>query len=650
MAVKRPIFMTAKRPARSLASEMKKNGNPKISRLIALVERQEYQSVIDLASEVLKRAPADPYALKALSFGLIGTGRYADALRILDRAVRVSPGDPELHNNLGICLSAEMRWAESIRHFDRAIAMTPADPELWKNKGAAFSMMHKWHDALPCFAKAIELHPGDYDDAFISMASAFLNAGKDVEAHACYSALYEENPDNAFFLACLLRAALRICDWTDFSGRVEKLRDLSKNFRRSEFAPFFALAFPSITQSEIFDLTRSKYNSRISEAFEKSRHRSPVEFRKDVQAARIRIGYVSFDFRDHPVGHVLPRVLELHDRERFEVFGYSLGPNDGSPIRDRLVRAFDHFRDISEYGPSESHEAIVGDGIDILVDLQGWTAGERMEIFAMRSAPIQVNWMGYAGTLGDRRLADYLIADPVVLPEELEPYFSEQIVRLPHCYLPMDPSLQPDDPPSRDSQGLPAEGIVLCSHNNSYKINPLVWDSWCRILQRVPTACLWLSRPQGDGDERLRMEAKARGVDPARIVFATRVASRQEHLGRLGLADLALDPFPYNSHSSGIDVLWAGVPMVSLLGTTFAGRVGASVLNASGMSGCIVHSLPEYEDLTVALCSDPGRLATLRAMLRENKTSAPLFDMARFVQSLEAAYISMKDQCDARLQ
>ncbi len=364
---------------------------------------------------------------------------------------------------------------------------------------------------------------------------------------------------------------------------------------------------------------------------------------KDV-AHTIRVGYLSYDFKDHPVANLLPQLLELHDRSRVEVFGYSIGPDDGSDIRKRLMRGFDRFVDISLLGVEASAARIFDDRIDILVDLQGWTVGERASMLALRPAPIQVNWLGYPGTLGFSRFADYILGDPIVTPHEHAAFYAEEIVRMPCCYLPMDASQGLLDPPTRTEAGLPDQGFVFCSLNGAYKLNPKVFDIWCNLLRETPGSCLWLIKPTGNGADNLIREAATRGVAANRIVFASYVKSRANYLARLQLADLALDPSPYNSHSSGMDFLWAGVPMVTLLGDTFPGRVGASLVTAAGLPECVTHSWDDYLSLCLDLYRNPEKLGALKRRLVAGRKSASLFDMAGFTGALEDVYRTLYER------
>lgn len=614
----------------------------RLSPLIRLVEQGKFFEIVPAARDLLRLLPNHPYVLKALSFGLIGQRDYDAALPVLELAIRQNANDPELYNNLGICLAAVLRWEEAVDCFDRALALDGKDPEVWKNKGEAFCHMNRWGEAVPFLLKAIELHPGDFDAAISTLAQALANSGRREEAFVCYSALLEDAPDNPCYLGNLIFSGLAMCRWEGLTEAVQRLRILTGNFERVGIAPLNALSIPGLSAAEL---------RRIAEVY--CREEIPPYFlnapsfvsRRDIAAgvkSRLRIGYLSYDLvKDHPVAHVIPQVIELHDRTRVEIFVYSMGPDDGSTIRQRVADACEHFVDIGSLGVESTAARIAQDDLDILVDLQGWTTGCRPAALARRVAPIQASWVGYAGTMGLGRLADYLIADPIVIPDEHANFYVERIARLPHCYLPMDSTQIIADAPSRAEAGLPENAFVFCSMNNRYKFNPRVFDVWCHLLNRIPGSCLWLKHPNGQAADNLVREAAARGVSAERIVFASFAASRADHLARLQLADVALDPSPYNSHSSGIDTLWAGVPMVTMLGETFAGRVGASLVTAAGLPECVTHSWGEYFDLCVDLHNKPQRLQELRARLVAGRRSAPLFDMNLFVRSLEDLYFAM---------
>lgn len=355
---------------------------------------------------------------------------------------------------------------------------------------------------------------------------------------------------------------------------------------------------------------------------------------------RIRLGYLSADFYQHATAFLLAELIERHDRDRFEVFAYCFSSDDNSLMRQRLVTGFDWFRIVEALSHEEAAGLIAGDGIDILLDLKGYTRNARSMIVAQRPAPIQVNYLGYPSTMG-APFIDYIIADPVIAPMEHQRFIDEKIVHLPGCYQPNDAQrLISEQPSTRADHGLPDNGFVFCSFNNSYKIAAPFFSIWMRLLDRVPGSVLWLLEGGEAAKENLRREAVARGVDPARLVFASRLPA-PEHLARYQHADLVLDNLPVNAHTTASDALWGGVPIITCLGNIFVGRVCASLLQACGLPELITNSLEEYEALALRLASNRAELDRLKLKLNSVRQSAPLFDTATYACNLEAAFSHM---------
>lgn len=613
--------------------------DPETMGLMRLVEGARYPEVEIAARRILDKRSRHPLAMKALGFSLIGQKRFEEALPIVEFAIEHYPQDPELHNNRGIALSMLMRWDESLTAFNRSLALQPDDPETLKNLGVAYFRMHRWNEAVPPLLKAIECHPDDFEEAVVALADTLLNANRVDEAWTCYKELWLSNKKDFGALSMLISASLRRCDWADLREHLAILRRDSRDFSGLSVSPFAALAWPGVNSSEL---------RRIAENF--ARTQIPAQFLEEkmpefstlqaLQGGRLRIGYFSADFRNHPVGQVMAELIERHDRNRVEVFGYSLGVDDGSPLRARLAQGFEHFTDLAGVSVVETARAIRADDIHILVDLHGWTSDGRPEALALRCAPLQVNWLGYAGTIGHARLADYVIGDDVVTPLDKADCYTETIANLPWSYMPVDTTVLPAPAPSRAEAGLPEAGFVFCSFNNSYKFNPDVFDLWARILLACPDSLLWLSQPSGGAKDHLRQELISRGVGEQRLVFAPRVERREDHLGRLQLADLALDPFPYNSHSTGGDALLAGVPMISLVGETFPSRVGASLLRAAGLEELAMPSQEAYFEMAATLYRNPDRVRQLKSRLQGHR-SLPFFDMAGLASALEELYSRM---------
>lgn len=627
-----------------MVQKMSRGGRKAISsldrdaaRLMKLVEADRHVDVEAAAHRILKLRPAHALALKALGFALIEQERYDDALQVLKQALAGSPADPELHNNLGIVYSAMMHWQESLASFDRSLALAPDDPEVLKNSGTALVRMARPEAAIPYFIKAIELCPGDYPAAVEELAGVLLKLNRNDEAWVCLAELWKADPQKASALSQLIFASLKCCQWDAFTEHMQAFRKLCPDMSELIDSPFALMAFPGVIPDELLQVAANFARTLFPATTLSARD---VDF-DAIDTSRLRIGYLSTDFKVHPVGWIIAELLALHDRTAVEVFGYSVGTDDGSALRQQLIAACDHFADLFPCSIDETLARIRADRIDILIDLNGWTGSGRPEVLALRCAPIQVNWLGYPGTFGHAKLADYIIGDPTVTPIEEQAAYSETIAQLPACYLPFDTRTTLASAPTRSEMGLPEESFIFCSFNNSYKFNPIVFDLWCAILRETEGSVLLLSQPGDTAAERLRAEVAQRGVDAERLLFAARVAGRDDHLARLQLADLALDPFPYNSHSTGLEILWAGVPMVALRGETFAGRVGASLLRAAGLDELIADSAADYQRLAVELARDRQRLRALRDKLVQNRRRCPLFDMPAFTRALESLYRRM---------
>jgi protein O-GlcNAc transferase len=415
--------------------------DPECLALMRLVDAASYAQAETAARRILGGRPTHALALKALGFALIGQGRYDEALPIVSYSLERNAHDPELHNNLGIVLSSLMRWNESINCFARSIEIKADDPEVLKNYGVALSRMHRFDEAVPFFLKAIECHSGDYLEAIEQLSGALLSSNRNDEAWTCLNELRKNDPGNANILSPFLCASLKRCDWTDLDARLRSLRSLSADYRSLTDNPFVTLSFPEVNAAEQFQVAENFARRSIPPGIlDAPDVEWPLGEPGQVPERRLRIGYLSADFRNHPVGLILPQVIELHDRSQVEVFAYSLGADDQSDIRKRLMAAFDHFVDLLDCSVAETAQRIRADRIDILVDLNGWTTDGRPEALALRCAPVQVNWLGYAGTLGTENWPTIFSATRSLRPFEDQACYAETLVHLPNCYLPADSS------------------------------------------------------------------------------------------------------------------------------------------------------------------------------------------------------------------
>jgi protein O-GlcNAc transferase len=484
-------------------------------------------------------------------------------------------------------------------------------------------------DAEASFREAARIDP-DRAQIQIDIGSLCIVQSRFDEAEAPLTRALELDPGNPYAATMRVYGRLQRCAWNDLDASFAELAGYIEDERpRAVYnaVPFPLLAMPLGPAIELAAARRWARQIAAPVATER-----PTPLR--APGARLRVGFVSSDFREHPVAHLLTECCERIDRARIETFAYGLVPEDTSAFGQRVTRAFEHFADVAAQPSETIARRIAGDGIEVLIDLNGYTTHSKSELFALKPAPVQLSWLGYLGTLG-APWYDYVLTDRIAAPPELQPFFTERFLYLPDCYCPSD-TKRPIAPvaPSREACGLPEHGLVLCCFNASYKILPAVFDVWMRLLARVPGSVLWLSPASATACENLRREAAVRGVDRQRLVFAPRV-SLPEHLARHVHADLFLDTTPYNAGTTANDALFMGVPVLTCAGETLASRVAASQLHAIGLPELVTTSLADYQALALALASAPEQLQQLRHRLATNRQRYPLFDMGRFTAALD---------------
>ena len=558
-------------------------------------------------------------------------GRLAEADRLYAEALALKPDLVEAHNNRGAIRQMVGDWAGALSCYDAAIRFRPDYAEALANRGNVLIQLRRYDEALASFDRALVLTPGRAS-ALNGRSGVLFKLKRFEEALASYGQLRAADPANPYALGGMLIAAMNLCDW----AAVERIApEVTRGIAdgTAVVAPFPFLGF-----SDDKALQLKCARNAIAELGLGS---VPPMWRGErYNHDRIRLGYISSDFCQHPVPLLIARLIELHDRSRFEVLGFSTGLNDLSPIRGRIEKAFDRFHDVQGQPQARVAQLLREQEVDILIDLTGHTEGDHFEILNMRPCPIQVNWLGYPGTSGSASL-DCILADPIIAPAEHAAFFSEKIVRLPDCYFPTSYGELPRAP-SRVEAGLPPEGFVFGSFNNSWKITRAMFEVWMRLLAAVPESLLWLLDSSTGFRDTLRREAAKRGIAPDRLVFAPRV-SPDRHLARQPLADLVLDTSPYTGHMTTSDALWAGVPLVTLAGQAFAGRVAASQLAAIGMDELVTGDLAAYEALALKLAGNPALLKAVRGKLACNRSQTPLFDIPRLVQNVESAFAAMQD-------
>ncbi|HMH65201.1 MAG TPA: tetratricopeptide repeat protein [Rhizomicrobium sp.] len=556
-------------------------------------QQGQYDEAITLLNKAVKQKPDDPAARAHHAHALMAAQRFEDALAAYDRILAAQPGSFEAHYNRGVILSQLQRFEESLVALDAALALQPGAAATWYNRGVVMVGLEHHSEAMDCYDRALALDPS-----------------------------YSPAESNRIMVA------LSQCDWARAAATTPA--------HAAQVAP--PLTLLGYTGDKALQLQCATFtlHSQVPEPL------APLWSGEKYRHDRIRLAYVSPDLRDHAVAFQLASLVERHDRSRFQVIGISTGLSDDSAIRARLIEGFDRFHDFAALNSEEIARRLREMEIDIAVDLGGHTANTRLRIFAHRFAPVQATWLGYPGTTG-AAFIDYLIGDPVVTPFAHQPWYSEQVVHLPDTYFPAEAQTLGGAAPTRTQAGLPEDGFVFCAFNGTWKITPPVFDVWMRLLKALPGSVLWLRRPNPATCANLEREAAARGVDPARLVYADTV-SLQEHLARHALADLFLDTLPYNAHATAANALAAGLPVLTCKGEAFAGRVAASLLLAVGLPELVTENLEDYERLALELAQDPARAKALKEKLAKNLPAAALFDADRFRRNIEAAYVTMSEQ------
>jgi len=591
--------------------------------------------------------------------------RYEEALISYDRALAVTPMNANIHHDRAAVLKTLKQTKTALVGFDRALALKPDYADAWNGRASVLYELKCYNEAIFAYDKALAIKPDHadawvghgnvlfdlkrYDQALLAydkaiatkpdLAAAWFGRGNIMfvlgrydEALSFYGKALAIKPDLDFLAGTHLYIKLLLCDWSDYDNTCARLLS-AVQAEHLVSMPFHILAVSSSADDQL-------KCAQISVA-----DRYPAPARSYVRAEphlhdRIRIAYLSADFRDHPVAHLCAQLFELHDRRRFEVIGVSCGSDDRSDLRARLVKAFDRFHDVRLTSDDDAAKILNDLHIDIAVDLTGHTLDSRFGILAHRPAPIQVSYLGYPGTMG-ASFIDYIIADRFVIPPEQQQHYSEKVVYLPDTFQANDSKRPvPRDVPLRAAVGLPDNAFVFCCFNNSYKVTPAIFDIWMRLLREVEGSVLWMLASDANVERNLRHEADKRGIASHRIILAPRVRYL-DYLAQYQLADLFLDTIPFNGGTTASDALWSGLPIVTCCGEAFAARMAGSLLNAVGLPELVTTNLADYEALALKLAREPAMLAEIKAKLARNRDTYPLFDTARFTRHIESAYTNM---------
>ena len=593
----------------------------------------KYDEAEQLIGEAIRINPQIAEAHFMLGCVLQRLNRIEDAFAAFSRAVVNNPRYVEALANRGASLMALGRHAEALKDFDAVLAANPSIAGIWSNRGCILQNLGRHDEAVVCFDRALGLNP-NLVEALANKGAALAVLRRFADAAAAFEKLVSVSPEHPYAHGYMAFYRLQCCDW----------RHLSQH--RAAIAAGLAAGKRIVQPFINVTLSRSPADQlQCARVFagDWPASSAPLWRGEAFVHDKIRLAYLSADFRTHATAVLMAGVFEHHDRSRFEVAAISTSVDDNSPMRVRLEAAFDRFIDVRRLDDRQSAAKIREMEIDIVVDLKGYTGDARPGILAHRPAPIQTHYLGYPGTMGVDYI-DYIIADKIVIPAEHKRFYTEQIVTLPHSYQCNDSNRQiAEYTPTRAAAGLPDRGFVFCCFNNVSKITPEIFELWMRLLKDVDGSVLWLLEANNDATRNLKREAETRSVSSERLIFAP-LTNLPDHLARHRLADLFLDTLPYGAHTTASDALWAGLPLLTCLGTTFPGRVGASLLQALGLPELIAESLADYERLALAFARDAPALAALKAKLARNRESEPLFDTKRFTRALEAAFAHMHDR------
>lgn len=685
-----------------------KNSDFYCNRGIALKGLNQFDAAIISYDRAIRLNPQNANAFYNRGIALAENGKLGAAAVSYDTAIRLKPNFAEAFSNRGIALQGLRKPVAAVASYDRAISIKPDYAEAYCNRGNALKTLNQFDAAVTNYNRAISLKP-DYADAYSNLgsalhelkqfnaaisncnqaiklipkhAAAFFNRGNSLQSlnqldaarvsYECaisikpdlaeaYSSLgqtldalkqfdasminYEKaikiNPNLDYLFGNMLHTRMKLCDWTNLELSISELvNNINSNKNISpSFAVLGLTGSLSIQRkaSEIWANQRHPYNPALG----------PIPKQKKLN--KIRIGYFSADFHNHATTYLMAELFELHDKNKFEVFAFSFGPDEHDEMRQRVSKMFDQFLDVRMKSDKEVAELSRALGISIAIDLKGFTTDARTGIFSYKAAPIQLSYLGFPGTMGIDYI-DYLIADRTLIPTESQQHYSEKIVYLPNTYQVNDRQRKISDKIyTRAECGLPAEGFIFCCFNNNFKITPLVFDSWVRILKSVNGSVLWLFEENASSATNLRNEALKRGLNPARIVFAKRM-KLAEHLARHKLAGLFLDTLPYNAHTTASDALWAGLPVITCVGESFAGRVASSLLNAIGLPELITKTPAAYEELAIELGTTSSKLLAIKDKLEANKLTTPLFNTELFTKNIESAYTQIYERYHSDLQ
>jgi predicted O-linked N-acetylglucosamine transferase (SPINDLY family) len=605
----------------------------------ALSDVKDHLQALASYDKALKLRPDYFVALNNRGNALLALLRFDEAIESYRAALRIKPDAADVLCNCANALREMNRFDEAMASYDSALKIDPAFAVALNNRGNCLAYLKRHEEALRNYDRALTLQP-TYAEALVNRANTLREMKRHEDALASYESAVKLKPEYELLWANRLFARLKLCDWRDLDEQIAILADkIECDKNASPPFPFLSISNSPAQQKSVamkWIATRHPINPLLPQINKYARHQ------------KIRIGYFSADFRNHPGSFLMAGLFESHDRSRFELTAFSFGPPTQDEMQQRVAAAFDSFIDVRDLSDKDVALLARRLEIDIAIDRKGFTQGARPGIFALRAAPIQVAYLAYPGTMGADYI-DYIVADHVVIPQEDQPHYAEKVAYLPNSYQVNDSKRRIAERKfGREELGLPDVGFVFCCFNNNYKIMPATFDRWMRILQRVEGSVLWLFEDNATATSNLRKEAEKRGVSGNRLVVAQRM-DLAEHLARHRNADLFLDCLPYNAHTTASDALWAGLPVVTCIGETFAARVAASLLKAIDLPELITTTPEDFEELAVTLATHPDKLAAIRQKLSANRMTTSLFDTELFTRHLETLYTKMFERHQAGL-
>jgi len=642
-----------------------------LNNAIALHQQGNIDAAQTVYESILKSHPKNFDALHLL--GVVATQRkqYQKAATLIGTAVKIQSNNARAHYNLGLAFQELRQFEFALQSYDEAIRLDPKYYVAHSNKAATLKELNQLESALQSYTTAIHLNPGladahsncavilqelnrlseaiEYCHAAIQInpnsALAHYNNGivlHDLKDFSGASINFENalkiKPDYAYVFGLMLHIKMKLCDWRDYERNINELFSQIMNGQKA------TTCFPVLGLTDSLQLQHQAALTYTANMFPPDDSLGDIP--KKNRSGRIKLGYYSADLHNHATAYLMAELFELHDKNKFELFAFSFGPDTQDEMRARLLLAFDHFIDVRQQSDQSVAQLSRELGIDIAIDLKGYTTGARPRIFSYRAAPIQVSYLGYPGTLGASYM-DYLIADHTLIPPESQAYYSEKIAYLPNTYQVNDRARAISSRRfSKQELGLPEKGFVFCCFNNNFKITPSMLDTWVRILNAVQGSVLWLFEDNEAAGRNLREQATLRGLDPSRLVFAPRM-SLPDHLARHKAADLFLDTLPCNAHTTASDALWAGLPLITCKGESFASRVAASLLHAIDLPELVTTNITDYEQLAIELARNTEKLQYIKETLDANKLTKPLFNTDLFSTHIEQAYTLMFERYQA---